>query len=189
MRLTRSPTVQILVIFFAVHLAQQALWASGLVGIFALDIQLSARPWALVTSVYAHASFGHLLANAIGLLLLGPLVSRGTTTLRFHAFFLSMGAVAGLAQVTVADLLGATVSVIGASGAIFALLGYLLAGNLVSTWLLDRLSLSPSVLLLVFLAVAVGLTFLTASPGAALVGHGTGLLLGLLAGRARVLRA
>lgn len=183
----RSPTLDTLAIILVFHLVQQVTWLVVPRGIFTLGLAMAVKPWALVTSVYGHAGVGHLLANAIGLAVLGPLVARRTTRLRFHVFFLLTGILAGVGQVLISALLLSPSRVIGASGAIFALLGYLLSGNVVSSWALDRLDISPNIQLFIFLVVAVLVTFLTASPGTALIGHATGLLVGLVAGRLRVL--
>lgn len=166
--------------------------SAGLVGLaggaFVLSAPLALRPWTLVTSVYAHAGPGHLLANAVALALVGPLVVRRTTRLRFHAFFVTTGALAGVAEVTLGGALaGGDRAVVGGSGAVFALLGYLLAGNVVTARLLDRIELSPRAQVGLFVAVAAAVTVATAGPGVALIAHAAGLLLGLLAGRIRLL--
>lgn len=190
MRLLRHPVVETLVVFAVVFVVDTVFSVLGVLGgFFVLQATLPARPWTLVTSVYAHAGLGHLLANAVALVLVGPLVARRTTRLRFHAFFVTTGALAGLAEVYVGGLVGPARGVIGASGAVFALLGYLLAGNVVSTTLLDRIALSARAQLALFAVVAVAVTLATGAPGVALIGHGTGLLLGLIAGRSQLLDA
>jgi membrane associated rhomboid family serine protease len=191
MRLRGRPTLQTLSVVGVAFLLQQVV---GLLGrleyaLFYLDLTVAARPWAAVTHVYAHAGPGHLLANAVALGVAGPLVARRTTTARFHLFFLSTGVLAGVAEVVVGSLLGPAVAVVGASGAIFGLLGYLLTGNTVAAGLLDWLDLTGRAQLLLFLAVAVLVTLATASPRAALVGHAAGLVCGLVAGRVRLLDA
>ena len=180
-------TLQTLAIVGLFGVVQGVLQLAGLVGLFALSTPLSLAPWTVVTSVYAHGSLGHLLANAIGLLLVGPLVERRTTTLRFHAFVVTTGALAGIAQVTLGGLVGPSPAVLGLSGAVFALGGYLLAGNVASARLFDRLRLSPRVQLLLFGVVAVGLTVMTAAPGVALIAHAVGAFCGLVAGRVGLL--
>ena len=170
-----------------VGLVQGAFGLIGLAGVFALSTPLSLAPWTVVTSVYAHASIGHLLANAVGLLLVGPLVERRTTTLRFHAFVVATGGLAGVAQVTLGGLIGPSPAVLGLSGAVFALGGYLLAGNVASARLFDRLRLSPRRQLLLFGVIAVFLTVMTAAPGVALIAHAAGAFSGLLAGRVELL--
>jgi len=159
--------------------------AVGRAGLLALAAPVSVAPWTLVTGLYVHASLGHAAGNAVALLLVGPLVERRTTRVRFHAFFLATGALAGVAEV----VLGPAGAVVGASGAIFALLGYLLAGNVVAGRLLDRFAVSARAQVALFLVVAVGLTLATGGPGVALIAHATGLLSGLLAGRVGLLEA
>lgn len=182
-------TFEILVIAALVGLAQAALRTVGIVGALALSTPLSVAPWTLVTSVYAHGSVGHLFANGIALLLVGPLVERRTTRLRFHSFVVTTGALAGIAQVTLGDLVGPSPAVVGLSGAIFALGGYLVAGNVVSATLFDRLRLSARVQLLLFGVVALVLTVMTAAPGVALFAHAAGAFCGLVAGRLGLLDA
>ncbi|MGM0604250.1 MAG: rhomboid family intramembrane serine protease [Halobacteriota archaeon] len=188
--MARSPTLEVLAICTVVFLAQSIV---GLVsvpiatGLFALSAPVAAQPWTLVTSIYAHASLGHFVANMIALVLFGWLLERRTTPWRFHAFFLLVGIVAGVSEVTVAGLYGQQVAVVGASGALFGLLGYLLAGNAVSAALFRSIQLRGRSQLVVFLLVAIGLTIATGRPGVALVAHFTGAIIGLLAGRLGVL--
>lgn len=189
MRWPRSPTADLLGVFTLVFLAQ---WLASFVGVglawFALALPLTVAPWTLVTSVYAHATVGHLLANAVGLAIVGFALERYTTRVRFHAFVLVTGALSGVAELVVGGLLGGATAVIGASGAVLALYGYVLAGNPLTGGVLDRLDLSRRAKLGLVLVVALGLTLLTARSGVALVAHASGLLLGLVSGRLRVLR-
>lgn len=183
MALRGRPTLATLGIILVVFGLQQVLALAGVVGLFVLAPPLSVQPWAAVTSVYAHASLAHLVGNAVALLIVGPFVARRSTPVRFHAFFVTTGAVAAVAEVVLSDLVGPPVGVLGASGAVFALLGYLLAGNVVSTVILDRIALSARTQAALLLVVAVGLTLATAGARSALFGHGTGLVCGLVAGR------
>jgi membrane associated rhomboid family serine protease len=191
MRLSRRPTLQTLAVILAVFTLQQVV---GLVAVaeyylFVMDPTAATRPWVLVTSVYAHNGLAHLLANVVVLALVGPLVARRTTTPRYHVFFAGAGAIAGLAEVVLGGLVGPPHAVLGASGAILALVGYLLSGNVVSLRLLDRLQLSGRVQLVVLAAVVVVVTLATSGPGTAVIGHATGLTCGLVAGRARLIDA
>jgi membrane associated rhomboid family serine protease len=156
-------------------------------GLFVLAPPVEVRPWTLLASVYAHAGVGHLVSNAVVLVLVGFAVERVTTRWRFHAFFASVGMAAGLAQVTVSGLVGPGSAVLGASGAVFGLLGYLLTGNPVTDAVLGWLPLSGRARVVLLLLLALGVTLLTAAPGVALVAHFTGFVLGLLAGRVRLL--
>jgi len=184
-----SATVQTLAVMIAATVVR---WVAGPLGaaLFVLSPPVVLRPWTLLTSVYAHGGLWHLASNAVALLIVGSIVERRTTRARFHAFFLTVGAVSGLAQVTVGSLLTlGLVGVLGASGAIFGCLGYLLAGNRLAGGLLARLPLSPRATAVVVVLAAGLLAFLGSPPGSALLAHFVGLLLGLVAGRLRLLDA
>lgn len=191
----RSPTLELLVLFavvFAVQSLFRLLPGISATLLFALGPDVLGRPWTLVTSVYAHASVPHLVSNAVALALVGFVLERSTTRLRFHAFFLATGVVAGLAEVVLGGFLaafsgGPVPLVLGASGAVFALFGYLVAGNRLSDILAGVVDVPDWLVLLAFVALAALITVATGSPGVALLAHFTGLLLGLLAGRLGVL--
>lgn len=187
----RSPTVETVIVVFAVFLVQIPLGLLGLVGVLVLDPAVFLKPWALVTGTYAHAGPGHLLGNLVPLLLFGFVVERVTTRWRYHAFFLTTGALAGLSEVFLGSVLTfAPRGVIGASGAVFALMGYAVAGNEVADYLLSLVGSATDSEWVVTAAVVVGATVvavLLSGPGSALIAHLTGLLLGLGAGRLRLL--
>ncbi|WP_256028219.1 rhomboid family intramembrane serine protease [Natronomonas aquatica] len=181
------PTLRTLALFAAVFAVQTLGGVVGIgTGLFALALPLGDRPWTIVTSVYAHGGFTHLLANAVALAVVGPLVARVTTPIRFHAFFLGTGAIAAIAQIFLTVPLGPT-AVLGASGAIFALLGYTLVGNRASEAVLAWLPIGRRGRLTLFAVVAAVLTLATAAPGVALVAHFVGFSLGAVAGRGRIL--
>jgi membrane associated rhomboid family serine protease len=192
--LRRSPTVVTLALVLAVFACQQVAGLLGWRGLFALSNPLLAQPWTVVTSVYAHADVAHLVANALALALGGLLVERLTTRVRFHAFFAGVGALAGVTQVAVVGLVGplvpgmpAQVAVLGASGAVLGLYGYLLGANRLTEMLVAGIELAPRVQLALGIVLAAAITLLTANPGAALIAHFTGLLVGFLAGRGHLL--
>ena len=155
---------------------------------FALALPLAVHPWTIVTSVYAHGSVDHLLANAVALLVAGLLVARRTSRVRFHAFFLITGALSGVATVLVGSAVGGVAAVLGASGAILALVGYLLSGNLATESLLGRVRLSRRAWAVVVVVLAAAVAVVTGGPRVALTAHVVGFLLGLGAGRLHVLR-
>ena len=189
MRRPTRPTVDLLVVFTAVFALQQV---AGLVGVgvewFALSTPLR-RPWTLVTTVYAHATLGHLLENAVGVVVVGVLLERATTRVRFHGFVLVTGMVSALAEFLVGAALGTPVAVLGASGAVLAGVGYLLAANRVADGILSRAALGRRGSAVLLLAVAVAVTLLTAGPGVAVVAHFAGVAVGAVAGRVGVLNA
>ncbi|XVH30434.1 rhomboid family intramembrane serine protease [Haloferacaceae archaeon DSL9] len=189
--MSRSPTLETVAVCVVVFCLQAAVSLVGFasVGLFALAAPLEFRPWTLVTNVYAHASVGHLVTNLLSLVFLGLLVERRTTRARFHGFFLSVGMLAAVAEVTLGGALGGSRGVLGASGAVFGLLGYLLASNVVSERFFERVKVSRRAQLGLFVVIAVAVTVATGQPGVALIAHFTGLLLGLIAGRLDMLEA
>lgn len=185
-----SATVETLVVFAIVFVLQrvtQIVLGEPTVGLFALTPSFVRRPWTLVTSVYAHSGLFHLATNAIAVAILGLFVERTTTRFRFHAYFVTTGALAGLVQVVVANLLGPPIAVLGASGAAFALFGYLVAANLVSDIVIGFFEPGRGVLTVLFLALAIAVTLATAAPGVALLAHFAGLFIGLVSGRVHLL--
>jgi hypothetical protein len=85
--------------------------------------------WTWVTSIFSHSpvSFFHIVGNSIVLYFFGPLVERYIGSKKFAALFVVSGMLAGLSHVGVNFLLNpnTVTSVLGASGAVFAVLGVL----------------------------------------------------------------
>ena len=176
-----SAIVQTLAAMVAVTLVG---WTAGS-GWVALAAPVLDRPWTLLTSVYAHGTPGHLLGNALVIATAGTIVAYATTTLRFHAFVIATGAAAGLTQVLLGSALGWEVGVLGISGAGFALLGYVLTSNRASARLREHLSRRAEIALAVLLGA--GLTILFGGANSAHAAHFAGAVLGLVAGRHRLL--
>ena len=111
--------------------------------------------WTLLTSMFMHGSFFHLFANMFSLFFIGGFLEKIIGKVRFLKVYFLAGLVGGLFYVAGAWLFGGLdVPAVGASGAIFGLLGvlavlvpyskvYLVAGPLV---LLIFDSLSKSLL-------------------------------------------
>ncbi|MFC7080880.1 rhomboid family intramembrane serine protease [Halorussus caseinilyticus] len=116
---------------FAAQLVVQ-LTAPWLVGpIFVLQSDHLLRVWTWVTSIFAHGGFGHIALNSIVLYFFGPVVERRIGSKKFVALFLVAGMAAGLAQAGVSAIMypGIPSGVVGASGAIAAILGVLTVLN------------------------------------------------------------
>ncbi|WP_129114884.1 rhomboid family intramembrane serine protease [Halegenticoccus tardaugens] len=102
------------------------LWSS----LFVLEPQNVAYVWTWVTSVFAHGGFTHIAVNSITLYFFGPVVERQLGSKRFTALFVGSGIVAGLAQIgTNLAMGGPAAGVLGASGAIMAIMGVLTVLN------------------------------------------------------------
>jgi membrane associated rhomboid family serine protease len=111
--------------FLVVPLVGPAAYSRGWLDVFTLTTTNPQYVWTWVISVFAHGSPTHLLFNAIVLYFFGPVVERQIGSRKFAALFLVSGTVAGLAQVGLGLVLGETVRVLGASGALLALMGVL----------------------------------------------------------------
>jgi membrane associated rhomboid family serine protease len=154
---------------------------------FVLSEPLLENPWTIVTSVYAHAGIEHLLANSLFLALFGYAVEKMTNVKRFHIFFLTTGMIAGVSQIVVSDIVSEPVGVLGASGAIFALMGYTLFGNKVTDAFIDFLDLGMWKTIGLYVLSGIVVTFMTASPGVAVFAHAVGFMLGTVSGHFQIL--
>jgi membrane associated rhomboid family serine protease len=135
---------------------------------------LSQQPWTIITSMFVHGNFGHILFNMISLYFLGGFLIRATGERSFLAIFFLGGLAGNILFVLLVNPLSIG---IGASGAIYALGGALAV-------------MVPRVPVLVFpIPVPVPLwaailifLFLSFLPGIAWQAHLGGLFLGLMAG-------
>jgi membrane associated rhomboid family serine protease len=162
--------------------------------LFLLSSEHPLYVWTWVTSIFAHSpvSFLHIVGNSIVLYFFGPLVERYIGSKKFAALFLVSGMAAGLAHIGSAMLLSPAVptAVLGASGAVFAVLGVLTVLN--PDLKIYLYFLIPVPLWLFTLGFALLSTVFFLSPGAAAtVGQGdvahfahlVGLVIGLAYGR------
>ncbi len=156
---------------------------------FGLSFPLLVRPWTVVMSVFAHASSMHLVVNIAAFWLFGRIIERGSSAPRFYGFVLGVGMIGGIAELTVGFVLGEARLVLGLSGVVFGLFGYLVTSNRVSGVVFDRVRISWQWQLVLFGGVAVLVSVVTAADQVAVVAHFTGLFIGLFAGRFRLLRA
>lgn len=139
---------------------------------------LLARPWGLVTSIFLHGSLMHLFFNMLALFFFGPLLERRVGSKSFLALYFGSGILAGLAQVIVFP----ASAVLGASGAIFSVLGTLtvLMPDLVIILYFVPLKMVYATVLFAILDL---FPMLTGTPdGIAHIAHLAGLAIGLAAG-------
>lgn len=157
----------------------------------------AAFPWAaaptLLTAMFLHASWPHLLGNLLFLWLFGDNVEDRFGHARFAAFYFMAGMVANLGQVA-ADP-GSFVPVVGASGAIAAVMGayfvmFPKSRVVMLIWLIFYMDFVeiPAVLflgcwfILQFLG-GLGQTATASTSGVAFFAHVGGFALGALLGR------
>ena len=83
--------------------------------------------WTFLTSMFMHAGFFHLFANMLSLLFIGSLVEKILGKKRYFWFYIISGILAGLFFVLSSLVFPADINTfaVGASGAIFALVGLL----------------------------------------------------------------
>ncbi len=81
----------------------------------------AARPETLLTSIFVHADWLHLVGNLVFLLIFGLASERRLGAARFLTLFLACGAVANLVGASTLDESGAPI--VGASGAVSAIVG------------------------------------------------------------------
>jgi membrane associated rhomboid family serine protease len=123
--------------------------------------------WRLITSAFLHASVLHILFNMLALWWLGSPVEIALGRLRYLGLYLVSG-LAGAAGALIADPHTVTV---GASGAIFGLLG----AGLILEWQATG-SLAGNYLVLIVINLAISF----AVPGISVGGHVGGLIGGIL---------
>jgi len=139
---------------------------------------LFTRPWGLVTSIFLHASFMHIFLNMLVLFFFGPILERRIGSKSFLALYIGGGVVAGLAQIMVFPQF----PVIGASGAIFGVLGALTILMPDLTVFLLFIPLKMVYVTLIFAALDLLPMLSGANDGIAHIAHLTGLAVGLAAG-------
>jgi len=156
------------------------------------DILAGRRWFTVLTSMFMHASWSHILGNMVFLWAFGPEIEDTMNGWRYAAFYLVGGVVAMLAQVAGAP--GSTVPCLGASGAIAAVMGAFLVTYprdrirtiLMIGWYI-RVTFIPAALLIGFWFVvqllSLGAVANVQSGGVAYLAHLGGVVFGALAVR------
>ncbi|MDH4068182.1 MAG: rhomboid family intramembrane serine protease [Dehalococcoidia bacterium] len=135
---------------------------------------LSQQPWTIITSMFVHGGFGHILFNMISLYFLGSFLIRAAGDRSFLAIFFLGGLAGNILFVLLANPFSTG---IGASGAVFALGGALAV--MVPRVPVFVLFIPVPIPLWVAIIIFFLFSFL---PRIAWQAHLGGLLLGLIAG-------
>jgi membrane associated rhomboid family serine protease len=106
-------------IMFLVFVVQ--LLFSSFTDLFLLNSNAFIEVWRFFTAIFLHGGFAHLLYNTFALALFGSMLERLIGTRRFLIVFFVTGIIANLISVNFYD------SSLGASGAIFGVIGALVA--------------------------------------------------------------
>lgn len=80
------------------------------------------RYWQVLTYMFVHGGFTHLLFNMLGLFIFGTPVERRIGSKEFLLFYLLTGVLSGVFSLISYVLAGTNVVLVGASGAIYAIL-------------------------------------------------------------------
>lgn len=84
------------------------------------------RLWTFFTSMFMHAGFFHLFVNMLSLFFVGSLVEKIIGRRRYFWFYIFSGLFAGLFFVLIELLFPSNLPAVGASGALFGLIGLLM---------------------------------------------------------------
>lgn len=130
--------------------------------------------WRLLTPVFMHGSFSHMLFNSFSLILFGPALEQMLGKGKFIFIYILSGIAANLATYLIEPL---TYVHVGSSGAIFGLFGYFAA---ITVFKKELISKANSQTIITITVVALIMTFL--QPNINIIAHLFGLLAGFLLG-------
>ena len=91
-----------------------------------LDNAESLRLWTFLTSMFMHANWLHLFVNMLSLFFIGSLVEKIIGRRRYFWFYILSGFFAGLFYILIEILFNSSFPAVGASGALFGLIGLLM---------------------------------------------------------------
>lgn len=138
---------------------------------------LSSRPWTLITHMFVHADMAHLFFNMLFLFFFGMELERRVGESKFLQIFIISGIVGAVGQMAVLP----AGSMVGASGALFGVMGCLavIAPEIkVLLFFFIPLSIRAAVVLFAF----IDFTMMGSGDSIAHMAHITGLLAGLAYG-------
>lgn len=144
---------------------------------------LATRPWTVLTYMWVHTDFLHMMVNMLWLMLFGRLFMQVQGGVRLVGLYI-YGGLAGAAAFVALELLGvpAPQLMIGASCAVLAVAGAV--GVLYPQWHVNLLIFGA--VRIVWLVVAAAVFFVFITDGAdETVAHGAGLLMGIVYGLCR----
>jgi rhomboid protease GluP len=130
--------------------------------------------WRLVTPIFMHGGFTHVLFNSFSLVLFGPALESMLGKGKFILVYLVSGILANVATLLLEPL---TYVHVGSSGAIFGLFGYYISIILFRKHMLSQ---QNSQIILIICALSLIMTFI--QPNINITAHIFGLLGGLLLG-------
>ncbi len=142
-------------------------------------------PWQIVTSIFMHGGITHLLVNMFVLFIFGTYLERIVGSKNYLLIFLTSGIVGNLAYILYAYLTGDYFPSVGASGAIFGVMGALaiLAPHLRVVVFPLPVPISIKLAVIIFALIDLILLPYTSKTGIAHITHLAGLITGLILGK------
>ncbi|WP_409303954.1 rhomboid family intramembrane serine protease [Peribacillus sp. SCS-155] len=128
--------------------------------------------WRLITPIFLHSSFEHVMFNCVALYILGEALESSIGSVRLLLLFVCTGIIANIITYLVHPL---TYIHVGASGSLYGLLGFYLFFSIFKKSLLSR---QKRIMIYSLAIVGIILTFI--QPGINHTGHLGGLAAGLL---------
>ena len=158
-----------IILFIATSIRSDFIYLLGLQPVSFLE-----RPWTIVTNLFVHAGFGHIITNMITLYFFGSYLSRLVGENKFLTIYFCGGLLGNILYLLLANPFSVAV---GASGAVFAL-----GGALTVMQPRMRIFIFPiPIPVPLWIAVIGGFLILSFMPGIAWQAHLGGLVFGLIA--------
>jgi rhomboid protease GluP len=132
--------------------------------------------WRLVSPIFVHGGFSHMLFNSFSLVLFAPALERLLGKTKFILLYLATGIAANIATLVLEPL---TYTHVGSSGAIFGLFGFYIA---ITVFKKHMLSKENSQTIMTIAIIGVVMTFV--QPNINVIAHIFGLIAGFLIGAA-----
>ena len=133
--------------------------------------------WQFLTYMFAHANLTHLLFNMLGLFFFGVQVERRMGSSEFVLFYLITGIAAGVFSFIVYQISGSNTALLGASGAVYAvLLAYATYYPDSRIFVMGIIPVRAPVLVLVFTGIALFNQIFRMQSGVAHLTHLAGFL-------------
>ena len=141
-------------------------------------------PWQMVTSIFLHAGFSHFLVNMIVLLFFGTELERRVGGKNYLYIFFLSGIAGNIAYLAFAYSTGSGIPALGASGAIYGVMGTLaIIAPEIRVLFFFFLPMNIRVAILIFAAWDVLMLPYSFETGVAHAAHLAGLLVGLYYGK------
>ncbi|WDF49498.1 rhomboid family intramembrane serine protease [Paenibacillus sp. KACC 21273] len=129
--------------------------------------------WRVITAIFLHNGFSHLLSNSFGLIVFAPPLERLIGSWRYVVLYMASGIIGNVISLELYQQSGNSVVAVGASGAIYGIYGAFLYIALFQRQIMDEASRKTMYTILVL-----GLIFTFVVPGIGIWAHVGGLIAG-----------